>query len=225
MCDLLSFLFPPFCAGCGAVGNHFCSNCKTALKTKKGESCFYCGRRSVLGLTHTACIKRRGVDGWVATYKYNSSFKKMLIGAKYKRAFLVLESFLKQDGVSSYKTIWRWKKLFNPVIVPVPLYARRLDERGFNQSSIIGQHLSSRTGIEYEELIVREKDTQHLAQMKDPTERKREIHNAFRYIGKKTPQSAIIVDDVVTTGATIGACARVLKEVGVKNVLAFSLAK
>lgn len=225
MCDLLSFLFPSFCVGCGAVENHFCSSCKMALKTKKGEDCFYCGRKSMYGLTHTACKKRGGVDGWVATYKYDALFKKVLTGAKYKRAFLVLDSLLKQDDITSYKTIWRWKKLFDPTITPVPLNVRRLDERGFNQSSIIGRHLSSRTGMVYKELLLREKNTLHLAQMKDPKERKKAIHNAFRYIGKEVPSSVIIVDDVVTTGATIGACARVLKEVGVKNVLAFSLAK
>lgn len=225
MCDILSFLFPCFCVGCGSLGSYFCSNCKAVLKKNRGESCLYCGKRTALGLTHVRCKKRKGVDGWRSIYRYDAPFKKVLIGAKYKKARLVLESLLKQDDIGTYKTIWRWKKLFDPTIVPVPLNGRRLDERGFNQSSIIGQHLSSRTGIPHKELLIRSKNTPHLAQMEDKYERRRAVRRAFCYVGKEIPQSVILVDDVITTGATIGECARTLKDAGVKNVLAFSLAK
>lgn len=225
MCDIFSFLFPSFCIGCGALGNYFCPTCRSLLKTNKRHNCFYCEKRSALGLTHVGCRKKGCVDGCGSIYRYDRLFKKIIIDSKYKSAHLILGDLLKQDEILLYKTIWKWKNLFDLVIAPVPLNAKRQDERGFNQSEIIAKHISSRTGVPYKELLLREKDTPHLARMKTPNERKRAIRHAFRYMGRSAPHSVLLIDDVITTGATIGECSRVLKGVGVKNVLAFSLAK
>lgn len=225
MCDLLGFLFPSFCLGCGALGSYVCPICKKELKRKKEDICLYCGKKSALGLTHRKCKKKGGLDGWTSMYKYDAPFKKILIASKYKKARLVLEGLLKQDALLQYKNILRWKVLFSPAIVPVPLHPQRLDERGFNQSSVIARHIASRTRIPYEKLLNRVKNTPHLAQINDSSKRKSTIKSAFRFVGKRIPKSVLLVDDVLTTGATMGECARILKKAGVKNVLGFSLAK
>lgn len=225
MCDLFGFLFPSFCVGCGALGSYVCPPCKQRLKRKKDPMCLYCGKRSVLGFTHIVCKKKGGVDGWTSLYKYDTLLKKIIAAAKYKRGYLVLEGLLRQDDPSQYENILRWKGLFSPVIIPIPLNSHRLDERGFNQAAIIAKHISSRMGMHYKDLLVRDKDTPHLAQINDPRKRRATISHAFRYIGGGVPQSVLLIDDVLTTGATMDEAARALKEVGVKNVLAFSLAK
>lgn len=225
MCDLLGFLFPSFCLGCGALGSYICPACKKELKRKKEDTCLYCGKKSALGLTHIKCKKRGGLDGWTSMYKYDPSFKRVLVAAKYKKARLVLEELLKQDNLLQYKNILRWRTLFSPIITPVPLHPQRLDERGFNQSSTIAKHIASRVGMPYEELLSREKNTPHLAQMNDSFKRKSTIKGAFRFVGKRVPESILLVDDVLTTGATMGESVRTLKKAGVKNVLGFSLAK
>lgn len=225
MCDLLSFFFPSFCVGCGALGGYVCSTCFRLIKKNKDESCFYCGKKSPLGLTHVKCRKREGIDGWWVPYKYEASFKRILIGAKYKRAHLILQSLLNHDSPPLYRAIWRWKKVLDPIIVPVPLSAQRMRERGFNQSLIIGEHLASRTGIPIGEILIRIKNTPHLAKMKDRGMRKKAARHAFRFVGAEVPRAVLLVDDVITTGATIGECARSLKRAGVETVLAFSLAK
>ena len=111
-------------------------------------------------------------------------------------------------------------------VVPVPLHHNRLDERGYNQSSLLARILSADYGLTMAEgIMVRIRDT--MAQMSlPPVERRRNVRGAFATVaGVEMPKSVLLVDDVVTTGSTVDECARVLKAAGVERVTVAAIAR
>lgn len=111
------------------------------------------------------------------------------------------------------------------VIIPVPLHGRRQRERGFNQSLLISQALSRLTGRPVNNLLTRTRYTTPQAKL-SAIERTTNIVGAFdRLRVADWPPSAVLVDDVITTGSTIAECASVLRLHGVQKITALALAK
>ena len=111
------------------------------------------------------------------------------------------------------------------VVVPVPLHLRREYQRGFNQAEDLAAHL----GLPVAKMLVRVRHTQ--SQIELPKHERREnVKDAFAF--RPDPQFlipdpciAVLVDDVSTTGATLDACARILKANGISEVRALTAAR
>jgi ComF family protein len=108
------------------------------------------------------------------------------------------------------------------VVIPVPLSASRLRERGYNQALEIARHVT-RDKLDLA-LCVRSRDTP--AQMDLPyAERQRNVRGAFRCTRPLTGQKVAVLDDVMTTGATLNEIASVLKEAGASRVVNWVVAR
>jgi ComF family protein len=113
------------------------------------------------------------------------------------------------------------------VLVPVPLHRRRLRERGYNQSRLLALELAKLSGLPLvDDCLVRELYTTPQARTKNVAERRANVAEAFacrhrRLEGKKV----LLIDDVATSGATLDAGARALKESGASSVWGLVLAK
>ena len=223
--SFLEFFFPRFCLGCGYVGTYICSRCESKMKKIKRARCFYCKGLSPFGLTHPKCHRNKGLDGHLSLYEYDGLFTTLLLASKYKGAHLVLRELLSFPQEKSMREIDEWNVLFKPILVSVPLHAQRIKERGFNQSEIITQKYYCNSRCIKEKLLERIVNTEHLANIGNKHNRKNHIRGAFQYIGNTVPQATLLIDDVITSGATILECTKTLKESGVQTVLAFSLAK
>lgn len=111
-------------------------------------------------------------------------------------------------------------------IVPVPLHAARERERGFNQSIILGRAAGEVLHVPVRSLLTRTRATSPQARL-SRAERLINVHDAFRYITDfaPVPYTVLLIDDVITTGATISACASALRLAGVSRVYALALAR
>ncbi len=110
-------------------------------------------------------------------------------------------------------------------IVPIPLHWRRRLARGFNQSDLIARSLAQTTGQPVTHLLQRQRFTTPQATLK-AQQRITNVAGAFRVRPiTKMPMNIILVDDVITTGSTIEACAAVLRTAGAKHITAIALAK
>ena len=112
------------------------------------------------------------------------------------------------------------------LIVPVPLHKRRLRDRGYNQSSLLARELSKRTGLPVgEDVLERTRDTLPQVSLSSRVERARNVEGSFRCIGEVAGRKILLVDDVVTTGSTMSACASALSAAGAGSVWGLALAR
>ena len=108
-------------------------------------------------------------------------------------------------------------------VVPVPLHAGRLRERGFNQSALLAQAVAVALDTGVNDGLSRTRATEHQVGM-DRAAREANVRDAFAWHGSAPPRSVLLVDDVLTTGSTMRECARALRAAGVKEVHAVALA-
>jgi ComF family protein len=160
-----------------------------------------------------------GVDWACAVDRYEGRMKEVIHALKYERRRSIarpLGELMQMTGARILKDA--------DVVVPVPLHPRREYQRGFNQAEDLARHL----GAPVVPLLRRVVFTQ--SQIELPKEqRQANVKNAFALTapGSRLPAPGVVVlvDDVSTTGATLDACARVLKSAGVKEVRALTAAR
>jgi ComF family protein len=112
-------------------------------------------------------------------------------------------------------------------VVPAPLHWRRRWDRGFNQAELLARQVSRLTGIPLDRRLLRTRPTPPQAGL-TAAERRTNVRGAFAAAGDKAAirgKKLIVVDDVMTTGATLEACARALKRAGAADVAALALAR
>ena len=109
-------------------------------------------------------------------------------------------------------------------VTPVPLHWRRRWQRGFNQSELLARAIARRRGIPLIRALRRGAATQAQAGLSN-AQRRENVAAAFRSRRRVAGLRILLIDDVMTTGATAGACARALKKAGAKSVSLAALAR
>lgn len=191
------------------IGESYCLQCGKELRRADEQYCYDCGK-----------IKHHYEQG-AAAFVYTEGIKQSIYRYKYKgrREYARWYGRVLADRCGARIRMW------NPdVIVPVPLHREKLKKRGYNQAELVANELGKRLGIPVDgDYLVRRHNT---APMKELTsnERLKNLKNAFIITNNDVKYNKIlIVDDIYTTGATVDACADVLKEYGAKEVYCVSL--
>jgi len=112
------------------------------------------------------------------------------------------------------------------VMLPVPLHRRKLRQREFNQSALFVRYLSKYTGIPaIFDCLIKVRDTMPQVEL-SAEQRRKNLRNAFEVSDKGLihGKDLLLVDDVLTTGATVRECSRILKKAGAKGIYVITLA-
>jgi ComF family protein len=115
-----------------------------------------------------------------------------------------------------------------PVVVPIPTTPRRLRGRGYNQAEVLARCLAERLGLELRHALVRTSESRSQTTL-TPTERQRNVRGAFSPAARGEVEvrgaHVLLVDDVLTTGATAGEAATVLARMGARSVTLVAFAR
>ncbi|GHB00581.1 phosphoribosyltransferase [Algimonas arctica] len=203
--DTLTFLDDPCCASCGYPFDHQMS----------GISAF--------DLQCARCLARRPAYATArAALQYDAASRKLVLAFKHGGHTDRLHTFAAQMHRAG-----RTALAHADYIMPVPLHRTRLMKRRFNQSALLARALSTRCGVPMDaHSLLRAKRTPSQGGL-SAKGRYRNVQGAFivqnpeQIIGKRL----VLIDDVMTTGATLGACARTLKRAGAARVDAICLAR
>lgn len=216
--------FPRRCVVCGKYNTILCFECAKEIEYIKTPICLRCGKITKYGEFCSKCRSHFSLDGIIYAAIYdNAPIKELLHHLKYNQITEPAELLgdIISDGVSMLP--FDRKKL---AVVPVPLYIKREQQRGYNQSELIARRLSTRLGLPGGCALVRIKNTSTQVGLRKE-ERMKNVMGAFCCTDKDLIRGKIVllVDDVVTTGATLNECGKVLKEAGAKKVIGVTVAK
>jgi ComF family protein len=118
------------------------------------------------------------------------------------------------DGLARQIVLRGWRP---DLVSHVPLHANRRRKRGFDQAELLARSLAGRLDIEFGAALRRTRDTPQQARL-GAAQRRGNVRDAFR-VSARTRSALLLVDDVLTTGATLSACRAALEEAGVERVL------
>ena len=218
---VLDFVFPPVCFGCGSSKAYICSDCIETLTRLEPPYCLRCADPLSSGDLCQRCRETRlAVDRIIAPFKYEGTIRRAVLDLKFKnvRASTPEIARLVSDFLAD-------RPAQGQFLVPVPLHKGRLRDRGYNQSELLAKEVSRLTGIPVmDALVVRAVDTQPQTAL-SWEERLTNVAQAFRAVKDLSGMRITLIDDVATTGSTISACARVLKEAGAVYVEGVVLAR
>ena len=233
MRSLLSLLYPAHCASCGssllggreeANDHYLCVECRDGILSPPDHLCSMCSH-PMLGMT--TCINCDGrhwhLTAIVAACRYEGVGGELIKRFKYGRDTTlvpVLGSLL-YAAMGDRRLVG---KKFD-AIVPVPLHPLREREREFNQSALLAARLGKHLGVPAVSPIRRIRDTAPQAGL-DRSHRMENLEGAFISTQLRAGiRSILLVDDVTTTGATLDACASVLRKAGITEVTAVVVAR
>lgn len=219
--SIVNFFFPNFCYGCNAKleenENVLCPACTDSIKLIPEDILLkefdkkFAHDKYIAGFTSAYIFENEGVlQKLIHELKYNKRFS---IGTYLG----IVTSHLLID------TIEEWNI---DQIIPIPLFHLKKAERGYNQAYYISKGISSFTKIPISKKSLRRNVFTPSQTKLNTEERKNNVGGVFKIIDKRKikNKNIMLVDDVITTGATISECARMLKSAGAKNIYACSVA-
>jgi ComF family protein len=204
---LLSLIAPPLCVGCGSacrVQEPLCGACRRQLRWLGWDQ-------------HTGT----GVEAWAAV-SYDGPARALVRALKFGGAVRLVDAMAAQMAANAPPGL-----LEGVTLVPVPLHRARRRRRGFNQAEELAHALGARSGLPVSDCLERPAGAARASQVgRARSDRLTALAGSVRMRqGAPVPLRALLVDDVVTTGATVGACAAALAAEGLREVKAIAYAR
>jgi len=217
----LNLLFPPRCVSCAEFGEFICASCVAGMATASPPRCQSCWMPAKESQCGRCRVRRPAFSGVRSVFVNEGAARDAIYALKFRRLSAIAPGM---SGLMA-KLLIEWGP---PVqaIVPVPLAGRRRRLRGFDQSELLAREIARLTGIPLaRRALVRRRSTAPQSRQAGESARRRNVAGAFGP-GRRMPIGGVLlIDDVVTTGATLDACARVLISEGGGPVFALTFAR
>jgi len=219
----LDILFPHYCVGCGKEGSFICVSCLKSLPHLEFPVCPLCGLpQSNAGLCRNCQDWKADIDGIRSPFRFDGIIRTAIHQLKYSNLRAIAPSLAKL--LNEYLEV---NVMDVDLLIAVPLHKKRQRERGYNQSYLLAKELSKLINLPMDETgLVREKYVLPQARTSSVEERRENVRDVFACRGDAIRSHRILlIDDVTTSGATMNACASVLKSAGAKVVWGLALAR
>lgn len=220
--EILDWVYPPDCGGCGQKGTRWCIDCSQSIIKIEPPICPICGNPNNNGELCLRCKSSKPFYTSMRSYAvYQGSIREAIHKLKYNHRMGLGEA-LARMMISSLEML-NWSL---DIITSVPLGLVRFEERGYNQATLLAKPIALSQRLPFSpRILVRRRETRSQVGL-TVLERQENMAGAFWADSKLAKgKNILIVDDVTTSGATINSCAKALIDAGASSVYGFSLAR
>lgn len=221
----IGWLAPPLCVGCGQEGQTICFACQQTEIIPYGEHCGFCARLSSLCRTCSHCRASAPRHVWVVT-DYIDVAKDLVQAYKFghiRAAALPLAQMM-TDRLSDFLSSEEVSKL-NYLVVPVPTATTRVRQRSFDHSVLLAQKIGVILRLDSANVLSRKSQIRQVgAKRPQRIAQAVGVYDAWRP-DKIRGRNILLIDDVITTGATLKSATKVLRANGARRIDALVFAK
>lgn len=207
----LDLLFPPTCVGCRRPGRWICERCWSEVPWRMDWFCPACGQRVAAAGCDRCPRARDRADVIGAVTDFDGIAREAIHALKYHERHAIASML---GGLMGGLT----ENVPVDVITHVPLHRARRRERGYDQSALLSRHVARVLGQRPQQTLVRTRRTKQQALLARDV-RRDNVRDAFRANGSWHGETFLLIDDVTTTGATLGAAAEALRAAGAGPVI------
>lgn len=234
---LLDLIYPPKCLVCGVPlsENTLCESCLQAIQTVTPPFCWQCGAPTVLAQPLCLLCQKGFEPPWDWSHTlgwYTGSLRTAIHRLKYAERTALAAPLAKLLAASfSAEKIPEKATQAGPfafdIVVPVPLHPKRVRERGYNQAERIAYHLAKQQGWGLETRGIRRVRATRSQTALGASARRENVAGAFEvtHPNRFKGLSVLVIDDVLTTGATLGEVALQIRSCGARRVWVMALAR
>ncbi len=218
----IDLLFPPRCGGCQAAGSLWCEACRAATQPIAPPWCEKCGKPL---MADQLCANCRAHPLEIDKIRSAAVFEGVLRQAIHRFKYQRLSSLAVPFGglLAEY---WRTEQLAADWLIPVPLHPSRERDRGYNQSELLARELARRMNVPVSGRGLRRTRATAVQMSLNAAQRRENVAGACRCVEPRVRGAqVVIIDDVCTTGATLGACGQALLKAGAASVMGLTLAR
>lgn len=213
------------CSACGKEnfdGGYFCKECEKKFPYNDKYICAHCGRQTVAATEYcsTCAEVLTAIDRGRSVFSYEGDIPLLIMGMKYNNKRYLVDYFAEK------LSFLYLQNYFNAdYLTYIPMTEKAERKRGYNQSKLLAEGVSKRTGVPVSDCLIKIKETKRQAKLKRK-ERLKNLEGAFRVVNRSSVKGRafVIIDDVTTTGATAQAVAERLKRAGATKVYLLSVA-
>lgn len=227
---LINSVLPHHCLLCNTISQldkDICQHCWLSLPWLL-SSCAQCGR--ALDIAHTQpltcgeCLKKPpSYDTTIAPLIYQDAIIGLVTKLKFYHNLPAARLFA--ELIANRALAHYLPKELPTLLIPIPLHSKRLRRRGYNQATLIAKHLGKLTKIPVNQyLCTRIRHTPPQSK-KSAISRRSNLLGAFKMNKSCADQHVAIIDDVMTTGSTVGTLSQLLKQQGVERVSVWCVAR
>jgi len=214
-------VFPPRCVACHEFGAYICRACRQLISLAGPPRCNVCWMPVGERICDTCRHRRPAFTGARSAFVYDGPAREAVLALKFEG----LAAIAKTMAVPMAERLLEWDPDV-AAIVPVPLAGPRRRSRGYNQSELLAHEVARLVGLPLVTgALVRRRATPPQVRQSDWEARRVNVAGAFEGGRRGVKGGVLLVDDVVTTGATLDACARVLLSEGSGPVFALTFAR
>lgn len=221
---LQKLIFPDYCINCKSMGLSLCEKCKSNLEMISFETCIMCDKLSIMGLTHSACKNLYAPDRCVSLYNYNKIARQIILKSKYwQKSYRLLSNLIHiQEIVSKIAEIDSVD-----IVMPTPMTVSFQKRMNINHSLYIANEVSKIKKIHTVDALI--KDTKQSQKSLNKDYRKHHLKGKIlikkHLVSHIKNKTVLLVDDVLTTGATMIESSKILKMNGAKTIICLTLTK